>query len=206
MFHNNKIRPRITHKANIHQVYGSFIETRGRLRDSAALADDLKNCGRNELISSALKNLSRTTPSARNVIFGNGKPETIEELGTGKNCYFFKPVSVENEINWAIQCLKPYKNLIAAYIQVRDEVEALILKGEFEVADRLLDLSINDFGHSVWHHLNTANSHRVSGILFMLYLHRLQLKNARENGRHFFSRFNRWENLSLIADSKKVVV
>ncbi len=152
MFHNNKIRPRITHKANIHQVYGSFIETRGRLRDSAALADDLKNCGRNELISSALKNLSRTTPSARNVIFGNGKPETIEELGTGKNCYFFKPVSVENEINWAIQCLKPYKNLIAAYIQVRDEVEALILKGEFEAADRLLDLSINDFGHSVWYY------------------------------------------------------
>lgn len=151
MFHN-KIRPRITCKANIHQVFASFLETRGSVRDSAALASELKNCSRNELITKALKNLNRTTPTARNVIFGNGKPETIEALGTGKNCYFFKPVSVENEINWAIQCLRPYKDLIAAYIQVRDEVEALILKGEFDAADRILDSSIIDLGQSVWYY------------------------------------------------------
>lgn len=152
MFPNKKFRPRITCKANTHQVFASFLETRGSVRDSAALASELKNCGRNELITTALKNLNRTAPTARNVILGNGKPETIEALGTGKNCYFFKPVSVENEINWAIQCLKPYKDLLAAYIQVRDEVETLILKGEFEAADRILDSSINDFGQTVWYY------------------------------------------------------
>lgn len=152
MFPNNKIRPRITRKANIHQVFGSFFETRGRLRDSAALADDLKNCGRNELISSALKNLTKTVPSARNVILGNGKPEKIEDLGTGKNCYFFKPLSIENEVNWVIQCLKQYQNLLPLYIQVRDEVEDLILKGDFDAAERILDSSIKDFGHSVWYY------------------------------------------------------
>lgn len=152
MFQSNKIRPRITCKANTHQVFASFLETRGSLRDSAALASELKNCGRNELITTTLKNLTRTTPTARNVILGNGKPTTIEELGTGKNCYFFKPESVENEINWAIQCLKQYKELLPVYIKVRNEVESLILKGEFDAAEHLLDSSINDFGQSVWYY------------------------------------------------------
>lgn len=152
MFTNNKIRPIITSQANIHHIFGSFIETRGSLRNSAALAAELKNCGRNDLIYETLKNIIKITPSVRNVILGNGKPEIIEDLGTGKNCYFFKPISVENEINWAIHCLKQYQNLLPLYINVRDKIETLILKGDFDEADRILDSSIKDLGHSVWYY------------------------------------------------------
>jgi hypothetical protein len=152
MFSHNKIRPKITKKSNIHQVFASFLDVRGNLRNSSALAWELKNNGRNELISATLNNLSRIDPKSRNVILGNSVPKTVEDLGTGKNYYFFKPISIENEINWTIQCLKLYREHIKKYITIRDQVENLILIGSFDKADQILNDSVTDLGYSVWYY------------------------------------------------------
>lgn len=152
MFSRKKVRPRITAKGNIHQVIASFIATRGNNRDWAILASELKNCGKNELISSSLERLTKELPATRKVILGQTFPKKIIELGNGENCYFFKALSIENEINWAIQYLRMFKEPIKTFVLLRDQVENAILLGNYCEAEKILESSLDKLGYSIWYY------------------------------------------------------
>lgn len=88
----------------------------------------------------------------KKIIWGNVLPKTIEELGVGGNCYFFKPESLDNEINWILHELKPYKEQLLYFVQMRDEVERSILVGDYLTAEKYLNSSLKQLGYSVWYY------------------------------------------------------
>lgn len=135
-----------------YQVAEAFLAMKGDKRKWSEVAHTLKYTGNNDLINLTLNNLFKSLPVLNSVIWGNTMPKCIEDLGTGWNRYFYKPQSIDIEINWVLQCLKKYKNILRQFVILRDEVEKNILLGKYSEAELLLEKSINDIGYSVWYY------------------------------------------------------
>lgn len=102
------------------------------------MATQLKNCGNTHLIMSFTDDLQKRHSPIDSVIWGNAMPMSIKNLGNGDNCYFFKPVSLDNELNWVITGLRRYKKQLQTFVQVRDAVERHILLGNIKRQIRFL--------------------------------------------------------------------
>lgn len=141
-------------KKNIpdYQFISNFLAQKGKKKDIARIAAKLKNSGDNIAISNVLPRLFKDVPYMKNLIWGNVLPKTIEELGVGGNCFFFKPQSLDNEINWILHELKPFKEQLSHFVQIRDEVERSILIGDYIIAEKILNDSLKQIGYSVWHY------------------------------------------------------
>ena len=146
--HQNNISPRMKD----FQVISSFLSAHGKKREWAKLACQLKDCGNQELIYQSLSRISRTMPAIDDVIWGNTLPKNIRQLGSGNNCYLFKPESIDNEINWLLLSLRKYKTELLYFVKSRQEVERAILLGQYDVANRMLEDTIKHIGHSIWYY------------------------------------------------------
>ena len=145
------ITPEIKANWKYYQVEEAFLSMKGDKRRWSQVAFSLKYTGNNELINSTLDGLFKSHPLINNVIWGNMIPKKIEDLGTGWNRYFFKPQSVDIEINWVLQCLKKHNKMLKQYVYLRDKVETYILLGNYSQAELLLEESINTIGYTVWY-------------------------------------------------------
>lgn len=79
-------------------------------------------------------------------------PKRIEDLGTGWNRFFYKPQSVDVEINWVLQCLKKHGSTLRKFVLLRDKVEKYILIGEYLKAEEVLEESLKTIGYTVWYY------------------------------------------------------
>lgn len=79
-------------------------------------------------------------------------PQNEVELGTGENRFFYKPQSIDLEINWVIQGLRKHKRILQLFVSLREEVENNILLGNYIAAESLLDNSLRTIGYTVWHY------------------------------------------------------
>ena len=146
------ITPEIKANWKDYQVADAFLSMKGDKKRLSEVANTLKYSGNNELINSSLGGLLKSYPLIISVIWGNMIPKRIEDLGTGWNRYFYKPQSIDIEINWVIQCLKKHKTILRQFVYLRDKVEKNILLGEYSQAERLLEESINCIGYTVWYY------------------------------------------------------
>ena len=146
--HQNNISPRMKD----FQVISSFLSAHGKKKEWAKIACQLKDCGNQELIYQSLSRISRTMPAIDDVIWGNTLPKNIRQLGSGNNCYLFKPESIDNEINWLLLSLRKYKTELLYFVKSRQEVERAILLGQYDVANRMLEDTIKHIGHSIWYY------------------------------------------------------
>lgn len=154
--HYNYIRkpelPTFSAKSKTYQIVSGFLAQKTDKLNMARLACQLKNLGNNALASEALRELSKIAPIANRVVWGNSCPKEVRQLGNGDNIYFFKPQSLEREFNWTILGLKRYKQLLADFVTLRDQVERHILLGNYYEASKLLEESVKKFGYSVWYY------------------------------------------------------
>ena len=135
-----------------YQIIAGFLSQKHDKLNMARLACQLKNLGNNQLISDTLGKLSRISPVINRLVWGNSCPKEVEQLGNGDNTFFFKPVSLESELNWIILGLRPYKGLLEEFVILRDQVERDILLGHYDEAIALLEKSVKRFGYSVWYY------------------------------------------------------
>lgn len=129
---NKRFIPQITTpeiKANWkdYQVAEAFLSMKGDKKRWSEVAYTLKYAGNNELINLTLDNFFKSNPLLNSVIWGNMLPKRIEDLGTGWNRFFYKPQSIDIEINWVLQCLKKHKDILKLFVSLRDKVEKCIL-------------------------------------------------------------------------------
>lgn len=144
--------PTFSPESKTYQIVSGFLAQKTDKLNMARLACQLKNLGNNALASDVLRELSRIAPIANRVVWGNSCPKEVKYLGNGDNTYFFKPVSLEREFNWAVLGLKPFKHLLAEFVALRDLVERHILLGNYDEAITLLNESVKKFGYSVWYY------------------------------------------------------
>lgn len=135
-----------------YQVIEAFLSMKGDKKKWSEIAFTLKYTGNNTLINLTLGSSFKSHSILNSVIWGNTIPKQVEELGTGWNRYFYKPQSVEIEINWVLQCLKKHKNILRQFIILRDKVEKHILLGEYPQAELLLEESLKSIGYTVWYY------------------------------------------------------
>lgn len=136
----------------IYQVIEAFLSMKGNQKDWSEIAFNLKNCGDNKLIDITFNGPIQNYPFLKNVIWGNMLPKKEEDLGTGSNRYFFKPQSLDLEINWVIQGLKKYKNVLKTFASLKVDVEKNILLGNYSQAEDILESSLKTLGYSVWYY------------------------------------------------------
>lgn len=142
----------ISHKMKDFQVVSSFLSAHGKKKEWAKIACQLKDCGNHDLIHQSLFRISRSMPAIDDVIWGNTLPKDIRELGSGSNCYLFKPESLDNEINWLLLSLRKYKTELQNFVKTRQDVERAILLGQYDDASRMLEKIVKEIGHSVWYY------------------------------------------------------
>lgn len=148
----NKVLPKLTANAKKYHVVSCILAQKGDKLNIARLACQLKNLGNHALARDAFDELFQFSPLTKRVVWGNSCPKAIADLGNGENCYFFEPESLENEINWAILGLRPFKKLLRDFVILRDQVERHILLGNYYEATQLLEQSVKEFGYSVWYY------------------------------------------------------
>lgn len=139
-------------KMKDYQVIASFLSNSGNKKDWLRTAFSLKNCGNTNLISSSTDRIQKTLPVIDRTIWGNAQPESLSKLGNGANCYFFKPESLDNEINWVITGLRRYEKQLKEYVKMRNEVERYILLGNYDDALTIIESSIKKIGYTVWYY------------------------------------------------------
>lgn len=144
--------PEIKENWKDYQVVEAFLSMKGDKKRCAEVAFTLKYTGNNNLINLTLDRLFKPNPQLNSVIWGNMMPKRIEDLGTGWNRYFYKPQSLDIEINWVLQCLKKHKNILRQFVSLRDKVESYILLGEYTKAELLLEESLRSIGYTVWYY------------------------------------------------------
>ncbi len=144
--------PKVKSSWKDYQVIDAFLSMKGDKKKWSDIAFTLKYAGNNALINLTLGSLFESHPVLSSVIWGNMVPERIEELGTGWNRYFYKPQSVEVEINWALQSFKKHKNILRRFVSLRDKIEKDILLGEYSQAELLLEESVKSIGYTVWYY------------------------------------------------------
>ena len=135
-----------------YQVIEAFLSMKGEKKRWAEIAYNLKYSGDNQLINSSLQELCDRYPLLSKVIWGNMTPKNEEELGTGENRFFYKPQSIDLEINWVIQGLRKYKKILQLFVSLREEVENNVLLGNYSTAESLLDNSLETIGYTVWYY------------------------------------------------------
>lgn len=104
------------------------------------------------MINLTLNSFFESNPVLKSVIWGNMIPKRIEDLGTGWNRFFYKPQSVDVEINWVLQCLKKHGSTLRKFVLLRDKVEKYILIGEYLKAEEVLEESLKTIGYTVWYY------------------------------------------------------
>lgn len=144
--------PKVKSSWKDYQLTEAFLSMKGDKKKWSEIAFTLKYTGNNTLINLTLGSLFKSHPILNSVIWGNTVPKRIEELGTGWNRYFYKPQSVEVEINWVLQCLKKHKNILKQFVSLRDKIEKYILLGEYSKAESLLEESLRSIGYTVWYY------------------------------------------------------
>lgn len=144
--------PTFSPESKTYQIVSGFLAQKRDKLNMARLACQLKNLGNNSLACDALRELSRIAPVATRVVWGNFCPKEVKQLGNGDNSFFFKPQSLECELNWTILGLRPYKKLLVEFVALRDSVECHILLGNYDDAKALLEESVRKFGYSVWYY------------------------------------------------------
>ncbi len=151
MFFNTCI-PMVSPRMRNYQVSSCFLSVKGGKLDWLRIATQLKNCGNPQLIMSATDDIAHHQGVIDRVIWGNAMPASIKTLGNGANCYFFKPVSLDNELGWVITGLRRYKKQLHEFVQIRDAVERHILLGNYTEAHAILDESLKKVGYTVWYY------------------------------------------------------
>lgn len=151
MFFNTSI-PHISPKMKNYQVSSCFFAAKEGKVGWLRMATQLKNCGNPQLIMSFTDDLHKRHSPIDSVIWGNALPMSIKKMGNGDNCYFFKPVSLDNELNWVITGLRRYKKQLQTFVQIRDAVERHILLGKYQEANTLLEESLQKVGYTVWYY------------------------------------------------------
>ena len=147
-----RIIPMVTDKwKNDYQVTEAFLSMKGDKRKISEVAFTLKYAGNNSLINYTL-NSFESQSLLSSVIWGNMIPKRVVELGTGWNRYFYKPQSLDIEINWVLQCLKKHTQTLRQFVLLRDNVERFILIGEYSKAELLLEESLKSIGYTVWYY------------------------------------------------------
>lgn len=144
--------PLVSPKMKNYQVFSCFLSAKEGKMDWLRIATQLKNCGNPQLIMSSTDELARRNRAIDHVIWGNALPTSISTLGNGDNCYFFKPVSLDNEILWVITGLRRYRLQLQEFVGIRDAVERYILLGLYDEAHALLAESIKKVGYTVWYY------------------------------------------------------
>lgn len=146
------LTPKVKASWKDYQLTEAFLSMKGDKKKWSEIAFSLKYAGNNTLINLTLGSLFKSYPILNSVIWGNMIPKRIEELGTGWNRYFFKPQSVDIEINWVLQCLKKHENILRQFVLLRDNIEKHILLGEYSQAELLLEESLKSLGYTVWYY------------------------------------------------------
>ena len=96
------IAPEIKTNWKDYQVAEAFLSMKGDKKKWAEVAFTLKYTNNNKLINLTLNSFFESNPVLKSVIWGNMIPKRIEDLGTGWNRFFYKPQSVDVEINCLI--------------------------------------------------------------------------------------------------------
>lgn len=147
-----RIIPMVTDKwKKDYQVKEAFLSMKGDKRKISEVAFTLKYAGNNSLINYTL-NSFKSQSLLSSVIWGNMIPKRVVELGTGWNRYFYKPQSLDIEINWVLQCLKKHTQTLRQFVLLRDNVERFILIGEYSKAELRLEESLKSIGYTVWYY------------------------------------------------------
>lgn len=146
------ITPEIRANWKNYQVTEAFMSMKGDKKRWSEVAYTLKYTGNNNLINLTLNDYFKSNSILNSVIWGNTICKKIEDLGTGWNRYFFKPKSLDVEINWVLQCLKKHRSILRQFVSLRDKVEKCILLGDYSQAELLLEGSLNSIGYTVWYY------------------------------------------------------
>jgi hypothetical protein len=132
-----------------YQIKQDLLKVIGHPKKCSRLVNALKNIEDFNEIVQIISETIKIIPQFEKRFWGNLLPKTIKDIGKEK-MYFFKPVSLRNEINWTILGIKLHVDIIREFIEYRKVFEHQVLLGEYHKALETLDLVEKKLGVSIW--------------------------------------------------------
>lgn len=133
-----------------YQIVQNFLNAMQNRKSMADLGTSLKNWDDKSYAYRTLNNLIKNVPVMEKMVYGNIFPKTVRELGCGVR-YFYKPESLDNEIEWLLNLFKNHTEEICGFISIRDRFEKAFLLGRFDNAISILE-ECNTYGVSLWYY------------------------------------------------------
>jgi hypothetical protein len=100
-------------------------------------------------LSQVTQMLTKTVKPLSFTVFGNALPKTLEELG--KCDTLFKPVSIENEINWVLLSIRKFSSELSLFLLFKKDFEHAFLLGNYDKAENILEIILKETGYSLWY-------------------------------------------------------
>ncbi|WNH12285.1 tetratricopeptide repeat protein [Thalassobellus suaedae] len=97
------------------------------------------------VINNSLRKIEKLSFS----VYGNLNPKKISDLG--KSEQFYKPLSIEGEINWLQISIKKEKDKIRFFLLQKKKFENYFLLSDFYNAEKILDIVLDKTGISLWY-------------------------------------------------------
>ena len=122
-----------------YQIKQNFLNAMQNRKSMADLGTSLKNWDDKTFAYNTLNDLIKNLPVIEKMIYGNLFPN------------FYKPESLDNEIDWLLNLFKNHIDEIRVFISIRDRFEKYFLLGRFDEAMTVLEES-KALGQSIWYY------------------------------------------------------
>jgi hypothetical protein len=133
-----------------YQIKQNFLNAMQNRKSMADLGTSLKNWDDKTFAYNTLNDLIKNLPIMEKMVYGNLFPKTVCDLGCGVR-YFYKPESLDNEIDWLLNLFKNHIDEICVFISIRDRFENYFLQGKFDKAMAVLEEG-KTLGQSIWYY------------------------------------------------------
>ncbi len=109
------------------------------------LKNELEYHELDKVINNSLKKIEQLSFS----VYGNLIPKQISDLGKSEK--FYKPLTIEGEINWLQLSIKKEKEKIKYFLLQKKKFEGYFLVSDFFNAEKILDDVLDKTGVSLWY-------------------------------------------------------
>lgn len=134
-----------------HYHIAQYLKNKYNRKGMSVFVDSIKKGESYPTLSLDLAQMRKYDKNVDFYFFGTQWPLNAEELGKCLD-YFYYPDSMENEIKWLIYQVKRNKHKLSLFVNYRDQIESLILLGDYDKANQTLDQAYKDFGESLWYY------------------------------------------------------
>lgn len=134
-----------------HYHIAQYLKNKYNKKGMSVFVDSIKKGDSYSTLSQDLAQIRKYDKNVDFYFFGTQWPLNSEELGKCLD-FFYYPDSMENEIKWLLYQIKRNKHKLSQFVDYRDQVENLILLGDYDKANQMLERVYKDLGESLWYY------------------------------------------------------